>query len=435
VRVLFATYAEKTHFLSMVPLAWALRSSGHDVRVASQPELVDVITDAGLPAVPVGTDHNLWVAVRRLLNERFARFDPEGYAAMRMGRTPPFDLPSDPGRITPDYLRAADEDMAAMARMINSSMVDDLVTFARQWRPELVIWEPTTYCAAIAARAVGATHVRFLWGPDHYGAVRSSFLRARLDCDALGGWIGERAHRHGVSFSEDLVTGQATLDQLPPPLRRRGELTYLPLRYVPYGGRAVVPDWLRDRPGRRRVALTLGLSATERFDGYVIPVPEILRALGDVDVEVVATIAESEQASLGELPDNVRVVAFTPLHALLSTCDAVIHHGGAGTVATTTLLGIPQLVIPDQGDGEHAARRLAEHGAGLMVQPGAADGATVRDGVSALLDDPAFAARTKDLREDVLRLPPPNEVADRLVQIAGAAGAGQRTRRTDAEAC
>lgn len=179
----------------------------------------------------------------------------------------------------------------------------------------------------------------------------------------------------------------------------------------------------------------MGLSATERFDGYVIPVPEILRALGDVDVEVVATIAESEQASLGELPDNVRVVAFTPLHALLSTCDAVIHHGGAGTVATTTLLGIPQLVIPDQGDGEHAARRLAEHGAGLMVQPGAADGATVRDGVSALLDDPAFAARAKDLREDVLRLPPPNEVADRLVQIAGAAGAGQRTRRTDAEAC
>lgn len=75
-RILFATYSEKTHFLSMVPLAWALRSAGHDVRVASQPELVDVITTAGLPAVPVGEDHKLWATAQRILNERFAQFNP-----------------------------------------------------------------------------------------------------------------------------------------------------------------------------------------------------------------------------------------------------------------------------------------------------------------------------------------------------------------------
>ncbi len=35
-RVLFTTYAEKTHFLAMAPLAWALRTAGHEVVVASQ---------------------------------------------------------------------------------------------------------------------------------------------------------------------------------------------------------------------------------------------------------------------------------------------------------------------------------------------------------------------------------------------------------------
>ncbi len=33
-RVLFTCYAEKTHFLAMAPLAWALRTAGHEVGVA-----------------------------------------------------------------------------------------------------------------------------------------------------------------------------------------------------------------------------------------------------------------------------------------------------------------------------------------------------------------------------------------------------------------
>jgi len=53
-KVLFTTWAWPSHFFPMVPLAWALRSAGHEVRVASGPELERTIRDAGLPAVPVG---------------------------------------------------------------------------------------------------------------------------------------------------------------------------------------------------------------------------------------------------------------------------------------------------------------------------------------------------------------------------------------------
>ncbi|MGW2261847.1 activator-dependent family glycosyltransferase [Streptomyces sp. NPDC001780] len=422
-RILFATYSEKTHFLSMVPLAWTLRAAGHDVRVASQPELVDVITTAGLPAVPVGTDHALWAVARRILNERFAAFDPQLYRETRLGRTPPFDLPRQQHLITWEYLRGADRDAAATARLINSSMLDQLVAFARSWRPDLVIWEPTSYAAPIAARAADAPHVRFMWGPDHYGALRGHFRRVRDEqppaerTDALADWIGEQAARHGVAFGEDLITGQATLDQLPPSLRRRGDLDYLPIRYVPYGGAAVLPDWLREPPARTRVALTLGLSATDRFGGYVLPVGEILRALGDLDIEVVATIAQQERKKLGPVPDNVRVVTFAPLHALLSTCTAVIHHGGAGTVATSSLLGLPQLIVPDQGDGEYAATRMAEQGAGILLQPADADGPSVRARLERLLREPVFTRRAAELREEVRALPTPHEVAGRLEEL------------------
>ena len=59
-RVLFVTSPEKTIFLSMVPMAWALRTAGHEVRVASRPGFANVITQAGLTAVPAGRDTDLW---------------------------------------------------------------------------------------------------------------------------------------------------------------------------------------------------------------------------------------------------------------------------------------------------------------------------------------------------------------------------------------
>ena len=45
-RVLVTTAAEKPHFLGLVPLAWALRSAGHEVVVASQPELAGAVSAA-----------------------------------------------------------------------------------------------------------------------------------------------------------------------------------------------------------------------------------------------------------------------------------------------------------------------------------------------------------------------------------------------------
>ncbi|MGW2784745.1 hypothetical protein ACWC3X_26360 [Streptomyces populi] len=37
-----------------MPLAWSLRTAGHEVRVACRPDLLDAVTSAGLTAVGVG---------------------------------------------------------------------------------------------------------------------------------------------------------------------------------------------------------------------------------------------------------------------------------------------------------------------------------------------------------------------------------------------
>ncbi|MFI1169707.1 hypothetical protein ACH4UM_40765 [Streptomyces sp. NPDC020801] len=53
-RVLFTPSAATSHINTQVPLAWALRSAGHQVYVASQPNATSTITHTGLTAIPIG---------------------------------------------------------------------------------------------------------------------------------------------------------------------------------------------------------------------------------------------------------------------------------------------------------------------------------------------------------------------------------------------
>ena len=58
-RVLFTVFSATAHVHPIVPLAWALRSAGHEVLVAvpataTDPGVLASITAAGLTAVPVG---------------------------------------------------------------------------------------------------------------------------------------------------------------------------------------------------------------------------------------------------------------------------------------------------------------------------------------------------------------------------------------------
>ena len=75
-RVLLASYPDRPIFHPMVPLAWALRTAGHEVRFACQPAFADTITRAGLTAVPVGRDGN---------TVRMAELDPEQDESERGG--------------------------------------------------------------------------------------------------------------------------------------------------------------------------------------------------------------------------------------------------------------------------------------------------------------------------------------------------------------
>ncbi|MDI6105160.1 activator-dependent family glycosyltransferase [Actinoplanes sp. NEAU-A12] len=415
-RILFAAGREKSIFLYLVPLAWALRSAGHEVRVASQPAFAPVITQAGLTAVPVGRNHDPW---------RLTALTPDGRAGLRRGIPAPYDVVEDPTAADFAALRTG---VAAAVngwhKAGNVPMVAELVEFARAWEPDLVIWEPMTYAGPIAAKACGAAHARLLFGIDVYGAAREIYRRLNAAqpeaerADPLADWLGSYGRKYGFDYTEDLATGHFTIDQFPKSLQLETDsLDHVRMQYIPYGGAAVVPEWLWASPERPRVAVTLGLTATEVFDGYNVPLADILADLATLDIEVVATVTEAEQARLPRLPDNVRITSYVPWHALAPTCAAVVHHGGAATLATTSRHAVPQLALHYHFDQPILGRKLAEHGAGLEIGTTQATGAGVRSAVHRLLTEPAFRDRARDLTAEILGAPSPSRLVGRLEQL------------------
>ncbi|WP_438486733.1 activator-dependent family glycosyltransferase [Streptomyces sp. S186] len=423
-RVLFVAFPHHTHYFSMVPLASALRTAGHEVQVASHPDLTGHITGTGLTAVPVGTAG--WYADDPWAPGLLAQILEEGSDHVQG-----FDFTGDhPERWTHESLLALETIAvsALHASVSNDPMLDDLIAYARHYRPDLVIWEQHTFAGAVAARVTGAAHARLLHGVDITVRARQAFLRQSAELpggpgpDPMAEWLDRVVRRYdpGLGFDEELVTGEWTVDITPPASRLDLGLPTVGVRYVPHNGPSVVPDWLRAPAERPRVCLTLGLSG--ELGGFSFGA--VLDALADLDAEIVATLGAEARAQLPTVPDNARLVDFVPLNNLLPTCAAVVHHGGVGTRATAELHGVPQVMLPYGWDTEAKARRMAELGYGLSLPAGELTAGALRAAVQRLLDEPSFAAAAARVRSEVLAEPSPND----LVPVLERMTAASRTR-------
>ncbi|WFE63012.1 activator-dependent family glycosyltransferase [Micromonospora sp. WMMD714] len=427
-KVMLTCFAAPTHFYSLVPVAWALRTAGHEVRVVGPAELAETVTQAGLTAVAVErsgpTDAD--PRVYGLLGQAF----PGSLDLVR-----DFDYTGqDPTAWTlPGLLELETVASSVMYATMNSDrLTDELVSYARQWQPDLVVWEMFTFAGAVAARVSGAAHARFVWGPDGALRARQEMLRLSRELpaahrqDPTAEWLDGCLARYGGRFDEEIVTGQWTIDITPPSMRLDVGVHTTGVRYVPYNGPAVVPDWLRTPPRRPRVCLTLGL--TSRTDGQPVDtldevlgsvsLGDLLDAVRGLDAEIVATVDPAAVAGV-ELPDNVRAVGFVPLNDLLPTCSVVLHQGGSGTRSTAEVHGVPQLMLTDPWDAlrGQAVERVR---AGLTLDRGALTADVLRDSLERLLKDPVFTEGAARVRREVLAEPSPNDLVARLTELTGA---------------
>ncbi|MFI1169750.1 nucleotide disphospho-sugar-binding domain-containing protein, partial [Streptomyces sp. NPDC020801] len=194
---------------------------------------------------------------------------------------------------------------------------------------------------------------------------------------------------------------------------------YLPVRYIPYNGPATLPHWLRTPAPRPRVCLTLGVSHRETHGQDRVSVGELLDAVADLDIEVIATLDSAQKADLGRLPPNVHTTDFVPLDALLPTCAAIIHHGGSGTFQTALTHGIPQIIVPDmRWDTPWKAERLQDAGAGIRLpDPDHLTAQDVRSALTTVLNDPAYTRNATRLRTETRGTPAPADIVPALEKL------------------
>ncbi|MDI1461447.1 DUF1205 domain-containing protein [Catellatospora sp. KI3] len=299
-------------------------------------------------------------------------------------------------------------------------MIDDLIAFMRDWEPDLVIWDQMVYAAPVAAQVVGAAHARMMMGPDGITQLRGAIGD---EPDPLREWLAPVLARYGHEFTEHTASGHWTIEPMPPWQWRPAGPHYLPLRHIPFNPPAALPGWLSEPQTRQRICLTLGSSHRDGR-GREAPAAELLAAVAEVDAEVIATFNAKQLESVPSIPDNVRIVDFVPLGALLPSCAAIVHHGGAGTFATAVECGTPQLIIPGThwgfqwwGPLAHA-NGLQQQGAGLFVAD--ADHLTpeaLTQDLNRVLTDQSFRDNALRLRTEVMGLPTPNDVVPALERL------------------
>ncbi|WP_225978535.1 activator-dependent family glycosyltransferase [Gandjariella thermophila] len=411
-RVLLTSLPAEAHFNTMVPLAWGLQAAGHDVHVAVKPQLVDRVTGAGLVAVPVGSGDEHGGLLGRLGADLVAFYSSIDFTGMR----------DDSAQ---QVLSANDVLTGTFYALANDAcFIREMAEYVDFWQPDLIIWEQFTFSGAIVGAAKNIPHGRLVWSPDLFYQMRrkvSSALAEQppwLRDDALGDWLAAAVGKFGREFDEDLLFGQWQIELSPPELRIPSPRQSISARYVPYNGSSVVPEWLRESPSLPRVAVTMGITARGGNYANPVDVEAVVRELAELDVEVIATLGEAEQAEFGPVPDRVRLVDFVPLRALLPTCDAIIHHGGSGTWASALAAGVPQIIVSNLWDNVFRGRQLAELGAGIYLSPAEASPRVVRDKLVPLLTEDRFRAGARRLRDSMRCQPSPADIVPQLEEIA-----------------
>ncbi|MYW06294.1 nucleotide disphospho-sugar-binding domain-containing protein [Streptomyces sp. SID3343] len=420
-RVVFATLPVKAHLNAVIPLAWALRSAGHEVVLTGDwgPERDSTrhIMAAGLNAVPLGGAGDV-SPVRPGTHNRpdFLAMDPDDEDEDRWNH-----FRDAVGYMYTQVYAPGSE----LGRQ--SDLLRHLVGFTGSWRPDLVLWDALVFPAPVAARLCGAAHARVLWGMDTIGMLRARILTEMRDRfpgsagvvgDPCVDWLMPLLDPYGLEFSEETLLGHWSVDlSRPHPYRSRQKT--VPVRRIPYGGPAEPAPWLCEQPPRPRVVLTLGMTREQIHGGQLsFPLRDFLDAARELDVDLLTTMTSGQLSAYGRLPDNVRAIGYVPFDLLLPTCSAIVHAGGRGTFSSAAAFHVPQVIVPQSlWDEMVTARQVTAYGAGLALDPEGLDGVSVYKALVRVLEEPTFRKGAHRLYTDTMSDPAPTDCVSRLEQL------------------
>jgi MGT family glycosyltransferase len=269
----------------------------------------------------------------------------------------------------------------------------------------------------VAAEALGCPHAAcgplFCFWDGAWHATPGEVAKPALD--------GVRA-AHGLPPDPELLMLHRHLYlACLPPTFPGPELTIPPsvrfLRPVPFDRleTETLPAWVEELVPQPIVHASLG-TIFHRTPGVF---EAILAGLRDEPINLLLAIGrDQDPARFGPQPPHVRIERYLSHALLLPRCDAVITHGGYGSVMACLDAGVPMVVIPlAGGDQTGNANRCATLGVARVVSPDQHTPEAIRTAVQDVLADPSYRQNAGQLRQQIRALPGPKHVVGLLEQL------------------
>jgi UDP:flavonoid glycosyltransferase YjiC (YdhE family) len=374
-RALFSSTRGAGHFNPLVPFARAFERAGHELLFAGPPDLAGAVDGAGF---------------------EFWRFDPppEDELGAVWGRVPELP-PVEANEVVVGELFGRLNTTAALPRLREA---------CEEWRPDVVLRDPNEYGSALAAELHSIPQARVAIGLASTEELGMGIAASAIDAIRKAEGLPPDPDAARLRRAPYLSLFPPTLDEGAQPDTQR---FHDPAWDEPPGE---LLDWW---PGREReplVYVTFG-SVAGSFP-QALPVYGVaMRAVAELPVRVLLTVGrELDLDALPPAPENVRVERWVPQQDVLGHAAAALVHGGSGSTLGALAAGMPLVVMPLFADQPQNARRVAEVGAGVAVEPNR-DGldATVRplrQAIRTVLDDPSYGRAARALADELRAQPP-----------------------------
>ncbi|MFD7432075.1 macrolide family glycosyltransferase [Streptomyces sp. NPDC059818] len=184
-----------------------------------------------------------------------------------------------------------------------------------------------------------------------------------------------------------------------------------------FGGRGGEQSWTRPADAANVLLVSLGSAYTNRPEFY----RRCLAACGDLPGwHVVLQIGRhTDPRELGDIPSNVEVHSWVPQLAILEQADAFVTHAGMGGSAEGLFTGVPMIAVPQGAEQFMNADRLVELGVARRIDTEDATAEALRTALTELVDDPAVARRSAQLRAEARAEGGTARAADLVEELLG----------------
>jgi UDP:flavonoid glycosyltransferase YjiC (YdhE family) len=365
-RIMISTRAGAGHFGPLIPFAKAFLRNNDEILVTAPAEAAPMIAEAGFDhhVIPPPPPHDR--------DAKFAKARQMSYDEANAYVVGELFIRIDARAAYPHMLAAIEE-----------------------YEPDIVVLEASEFAAALAAEAAGvpavcvgitqASHMRVLGGTvaAALDELRAEFgLEPDPDLERLNAvpyftLVPEQLEDPAAPGPADALRFRVE-DDVPRPLPDWWENTAWPLVYVTFGSVAPSMDYF---PELYRDALD---------------------ALALLPVRVLVTVGrDRDPAEIGPVAANVHVARWVPQADVMPHAAAMVCHGGSGTVTMGLAAGVPMAVLPLFADQPHNARRVADLGAGVMVERVTG----LADAVRRLLVDATYHESAQRIAAEIAELP------------------------------